>query len=139
MWVNEFPTLKDGVQSPRRCEYFLKKNQEPQRPLSLKVRCVEWSLDDGRLVSCGMDGAVYEWNTQTGKRESESVLKSCGYTGVAFSSDCKTALAVGTDLTLKEIQDCQVGGGNAPESPPDQAEGPRLRERWSRDPDIYTV
>ncbi|XP_076604319.1 cilia and flagella associated protein 57 [Chaetodon auriga] len=73
-----------------------------------KVRGIEWSLDDSRLVSCGMDGAVYEWSTQTGKRESESVLKSCSYTGVAFSSDCKTILAVGTDLTLKEIQDCQV-------------------------------
>ncbi|XP_071351144.1 cilia- and flagella-associated protein 57 isoform X2 [Trachinotus anak] len=73
-----------------------------------KVRGIEWSLDDSRLVSCGTDGAVYEWNTQTGKRESESVLKSCSYTDVAFSSDCKTLLAVGTDLTLKEIQDCQV-------------------------------
>ncbi|XP_049894725.1 cilia- and flagella-associated protein 57 isoform X1 [Epinephelus moara] len=73
-----------------------------------KVRGIKWSLDDSRLVSCGMDGAVYEWNTQTGKRESESVLKSCGYTDVAFSSDCKTILTVGTDLTLKEIQDCQV-------------------------------
>ncbi|KAK1901361.1 Cilia- and flagella-associated protein 57 [Dissostichus eleginoides] len=73
-----------------------------------KVRGIEWSLDDGRLVSCGMDGAVYEWNAQTGKRESESVLKSCSYTDVSFSSDGKTILAVGTDLTLKEIQDCQV-------------------------------
>uniref|UniRef100_A0A3Q1ITP4 EML-like second beta-propeller domain-containing protein n=1 Tax=Anabas testudineus TaxID=64144 RepID=A0A3Q1ITP4_ANATE len=73
-----------------------------------KVRGIEWSLDDSRLVSCGMDGAVYEWNTKTGKRESESVLQSCSYTGVAFSSDCKTILAVGTDLTLKEIQDCQI-------------------------------
>ncbi|KAF3855712.1 hypothetical protein F7725_016435 [Dissostichus mawsoni] len=73
-----------------------------------KVRGIEWSLDDGRLVSCGMDGAVYEWNAQSGKRESESVLKSCSYTDVSFSSDGKTILAVGTDLTLKEIQDCQV-------------------------------
>lgn len=55
-----------------------------------------------------MDGAVYEWNTQTGKRVSECVLKSCSYTGVAFTSDCKTILAVGTDMSLKEIQDCQV-------------------------------
>uniref|UniRef100_A0A3Q1GAY0 Cilia and flagella associated protein 57 n=1 Tax=Acanthochromis polyacanthus TaxID=80966 RepID=A0A3Q1GAY0_9TELE len=81
-----------------------------------KVRGIEWSLDDSRLVSCGMGGAVYEWNTQTGKRVSESVLKSCSYTGVAFSSDCKTILAVGTDLTLKEIQDCQV----LREVPPDE-------------------
>ncbi|KAM4741198.1 cilia- and flagella-associated protein 57 [Anableps anableps] len=73
-----------------------------------KVQTIEWSLDDSRLVSCGTDGAVYEWNIQTGKRESESVLKSCSYTGAAFSSDYKTILAVGTDLTLREIQDCQV-------------------------------
>uniref|UniRef100_A0A665U2J0 Cilia and flagella associated protein 57 n=1 Tax=Echeneis naucrates TaxID=173247 RepID=A0A665U2J0_ECHNA len=73
-----------------------------------KVRSIKWSQDDSWLVSCGMDGAVYEWNTQTGKRESENVLKTCSYTGVAYSSDCKTILAVGTDLTLKEIQDCQV-------------------------------
>ncbi|XP_029007881.1 cilia- and flagella-associated protein 57 [Betta splendens] len=73
-----------------------------------KIRGLDWSLDDSRLVSCGMDGAVYEWNTQTGKRESESVLQSCSYTGVAYSSECKTILAVGSDLSLKEIQDCQV-------------------------------
>uniref|UniRef100_A0A3P8WGP1 Cilia and flagella associated protein 57 n=1 Tax=Cynoglossus semilaevis TaxID=244447 RepID=A0A3P8WGP1_CYNSE len=69
---------------------------------------IKWSVDDRRLVSCGMDGAVYEWNTQSGKRESESVLKSCSYTDVAFSSDCTTTLAVGSDLTLKEIQEYQV-------------------------------
>ena len=79
----------------------------------LQVQGIEWSLDDGRLVSCGMDGAVYEWNAQTGKRESESVLKSCSYTDVSFSSDGKTILAVGTDLTLKEIQDCQVSKNTA--------------------------
>ncbi|XP_011473927.1 cilia- and flagella-associated protein 57 [Oryzias latipes] len=73
-----------------------------------KVRSIEWSVDDSRLVSCGMDGAVYEWNTQTGKRESESVLESCSFTGVAFSLDYKSALAVGSDLTLKEVQDGQV-------------------------------
>lgn len=73
-----------------------------------QVRGVEWSPDDGRLVSCGLDGAVYEWSTQTGKRVSECVLKSCSYTDVVFSSDCKTILAVGSDTTLKEIQDCQV-------------------------------
>ncbi|XP_061578787.1 cilia- and flagella-associated protein 57 [Cololabis saira] len=75
---------------------------------SRKVLGLEWGLDDRRLVSCGMDGAVYEWNMETGKRESVSILKSCSYTGAAFSSNYKTILAVGTDFSLKEIQDCQV-------------------------------
>ncbi|KAM9501173.1 cilia- and flagella-associated protein 57 [Clarias gariepinus] len=73
-----------------------------------KVRSVVWSADDGRLVSCGMDGAVYEWNALRGGRESESVLKSCSYSSVALSVDARSILAVGNDFTLKEIQDCQV-------------------------------
>lgn len=81
-------------------------------PSVLQIRSIEWSHDDSRLVSCGMDGAVYEWNTHTGKRQSESILKSCSYTGVAFSSCYKTILAVGTDSTLKEIQDSQVWSHN---------------------------
>ncbi|XP_036452639.1 cilia- and flagella-associated protein 57 [Colossoma macropomum] len=73
-----------------------------------KVRSIAWSADDSRLVSCGMDGAVYEWNTLSGKRESESVLKSCSYTGVVLSPETKSIFAVGSDCTLKEIHDCQI-------------------------------
>ncbi|XP_072543115.1 cilia- and flagella-associated protein 57 isoform X2 [Salminus brasiliensis] len=73
-----------------------------------KVRSIAWSADDSRLVSCGMDGAVYEWNALNGKRESESVLKSCSYAGVTLSPDNKTIFAVGSDCTVKEIQDCQI-------------------------------
>ncbi|XP_077064460.1 cilia and flagella associated protein 57 [Siphateles boraxobius] len=73
-----------------------------------KVRAIAFSADDSRLVSCGMDGAVYEWNTFSGTRESDSVLKTCSYTGVTISPDAKTFFAVGTDCTLKEIQDCQI-------------------------------
>lgn len=80
--------------------------------LAQQVRSVVWSTDDSRLVSCGMDGAVYEWNALSGQRESESVLKSCSYTGVALSLDTRSILAVGNDCTLKEIQDCQASPEN---------------------------
>ncbi|KAM9326708.1 cilia- and flagella-associated protein 57 [Gastrophryne carolinensis] len=73
-----------------------------------KVRSVAWSADDSKLVSCGLDGAVYEWNTLTGKRESECVLKSCSYGCVALLPDSKTIFAVGSDQTLKEISDSQI-------------------------------
>ncbi|XP_044157486.1 cilia- and flagella-associated protein 57 [Bufo gargarizans] len=73
-----------------------------------KVRSVAWSTDDSKLVSCGLDGAVYEWNSLTGKRESECVLKSCNYSCVALSPDSKTIFAVGSDQTLKEISDSQI-------------------------------
>nr|XP_033772064.1 cilia- and flagella-associated protein 57 isoform X1 [Geotrypetes seraphini]XP_033772065.1 cilia- and flagella-associated protein 57 isoform X1 [Geotrypetes seraphini] len=73
-----------------------------------KVRSVAWSADDSRLVSCGLDGAVYEWNSLSGKRESECVLKTCSYSSVAISADAKTIFAVGSDKTLKEICDSQI-------------------------------
>ncbi|KAJ8263115.1 hypothetical protein COCON_G00155720 [Conger conger] len=73
-----------------------------------KVRSIVWSDDDSRLVSCGMDGAVYEWNSLTSKRESECVLKTCMYTSIAVSPDAKIVFAVGTDCTLKEIQDHHI-------------------------------
>lgn len=73
-----------------------------------QVRSLVWSGDDSRLVSCGMDGAVYEWNALSGQRESESVVKSCSYTSVALSPSTRKILAVANDYTLKEIHDCQV-------------------------------
>ncbi|KAM4640524.1 cilia- and flagella-associated protein 57 [Discoglossus pictus] len=73
-----------------------------------KVRSIAWSADDSKLVSCGLDGAVYEWNTLLGKREAECVLKSCSYNCVVMSPDAKVVFAVGSDQTLKEIGDSQI-------------------------------
>ena len=67
------------------------------------MRSLAWSPDDSRLISCSMDGAVYEWNVLTGKREKECVLKNCAYTSVALSPDLKSTFAVGSDQTLKEL------------------------------------
>jgi len=74
-----------------------------------KVKGLVWSVDDMRIATCGVDGAVYEWEVLTGRRVTENVLKSCSYTGVALSPDAKTTFAVGSDHTLKEISDSQVG------------------------------
>ncbi|XP_048457939.1 cilia- and flagella-associated protein 57 isoform X3 [Rhincodon typus] len=73
-----------------------------------KIRAIVWNSDDSKLISCGMDGAVYEWNTLTGKRELECVLKSCSYTDLCITPDSKTIFAVGSDRTLKEITDSQI-------------------------------
>jgi hypothetical protein len=55
-----------------------------------------------------MDGAVYEWETATGKRVGESVLKSCSYTSVTVTPDGKNIFAVGSDKTIKEVVDSGV-------------------------------
>ncbi|KAF6344214.1 cilia and flagella associated protein 57 [Rhinolophus ferrumequinum] len=73
-----------------------------------KIRSIAWNADDSKLVSCGTDGAVYEWNLSSGKRETECVLKSCSYNCVTISPDSKIIFAVGSDCTLKEIADSSV-------------------------------
>ncbi len=73
-----------------------------------KVKQVLWSSDDAKLVSCGMDGAVYEWDTATGRRTGEYVLKNCSYTSVGLSGDGRNIFAVGSDRKLKEISDSQI-------------------------------
>ena len=55
-----------------------------------KVRQVLWNNEDTKLISCGMDGAVYEWDIVSGKRTGEYVLKNCSYTSVGLSADGTT-------------------------------------------------
>lgn len=74
----------------------------------LQIRSLVWNSDDSKLISAGTDGAVYEWNLSTGKRETECVLKSCSYNSVSVSPDGKVIFAVGSDQTLKEIADSLV-------------------------------
>ncbi|XP_003462565.1 cilia- and flagella-associated protein 57 [Cavia porcellus] len=73
-----------------------------------KIRSVVWNADDSKLISAGTDGAVYEWNLSSGKRETECVLKSCNYNCVSISPDGKIIFAVGSDQTLKEIADSSI-------------------------------
>ncbi len=40
-----------------------------------KVRSLAWLPDDTKLVSAGVDGAVYEWRLKDFKRSKENVLK----------------------------------------------------------------
>ncbi len=51
---------------------------------------------------------MYEWDSITGKRTGEYVLKNCSYTGVGLSLDGKNIFAVGSDQKLKEITDSQA-------------------------------
>ena len=75
-----------------------------------KIRSIFWTSDDTKIVSAGMDGAVYEWRIKEFKRDGErdNVLKSCQYTSVVASTDARSIFAVGSDKKLKEITDSQT-------------------------------
>ncbi len=67
----------------------------PPASPAAQVRALFWSPDDTRLISAGMDGAVYEWRLKDFKRDKENVLKGCNYSSVLATSDCKTLYAAG--------------------------------------------
>lgn len=70
---------------------------------SQKVRCLSWSPDDQILVSCGSDGAIYEWNPVTGQRIHEVVNRQVDYTSVTISAQ-KKIWACSTDGQIREIK-----------------------------------
>ena len=72
-----------------------------------KVRSLHWVHDDSKLVSAGVDGAVYEWTLKDFKREKENVFKGCNYTCVVSTPDARSILAVSSDCKLKEFDDAQ--------------------------------
>ena len=72
-----------------------------------------WSPDDSKLISAGMDGAVYEWRLKDLKRDKEHVLKGCAYASVLATPDCKLLYATGTDKKIKEFEDSTVRGRRA--------------------------
>ena len=43
------------------------------------MKSLVWSPDDLKLVSVGVDGAVYEWSMTDFKRSQESVTKGVAY------------------------------------------------------------
>jgi len=90
---------------------------------TMPVRSLYFSLDDTRIVSCGLDGAVYERRISTGSggsgahvastlsssstRTHELVQKGCKFSSALCTEDDKI-YAVGDDRQLKEIVDKNI-------------------------------
>ncbi|KAL0901492.1 hypothetical protein ABMA27_006736 [Loxostege sticticalis] len=68
-----------------------------------RVTCLAWSSNDLTLVSCGTEGAVYEWSMSTGQRVGEVILKTNQFNACAVNSIGKTTYGVGSDGEIKEI------------------------------------
>ncbi|XP_028156155.1 cilia- and flagella-associated protein 57 [Ostrinia furnacalis] len=68
-----------------------------------RVTCLAWSTNDLTLVSCGTEGAVYEWSMSTGQRVGEVILKTNQFNACAVNSIGKTTYGIGSDGEIKEI------------------------------------
>ena len=68
-----------------------------------QIRGLQWSPDDRTLISCGLDGGVYEWLIDEGKRNGECVTKGHHYSSLLYTPDLKNILVVAADSSIKEI------------------------------------
>lgn len=66
---------------------------------------MKWSEDDRRLMSCGSDGSVYEWNALTGAIESENVQNYHTYIAAMFLPNTGSILTVDSNMTFNEFRD----------------------------------
>lgn len=67
-----------------------------------------WSSDDEFIVSCGNDGAVYEWELSTGTRTNECIQKGTEYRSVALTKDIVSTYAVTDTGVLREISKSDI-------------------------------
>lgn len=74
---------------------------------SQKVRSLSWSPNDSSLVSCGSDGAIYQWDPVTGQRKNEVVNRGVDYTSIAIDNNEKI-WAASTDGQIREIKGGEI-------------------------------
>lgn len=72
------------------------------------MTALKWTLEDKKLVSCGSDGAIYEWDIITGKKMNEIITHGVSYWDCSVTSDGKFIYVVGDDGFLKEINGSRV-------------------------------
>eukprot|EP00282_Hemiselmis_andersenii_P016281 CAMPEP_0114178544 /NCGR_PEP_ID=MMETSP0043_2-20121206/38603_1 /TAXON_ID=464988 /ORGANISM="Hemiselmis andersenii, Strain CCMP644" /LENGTH=568 /DNA_ID=CAMNT_0001276969 /DNA_START=30 /DNA_END=1733 /DNA_ORIENTATION=- len=67
------------------------------------VKSVCWSMDDFKLVSAGIDGAVYEWSLQGFTRTEENVTRNVHYSCVVYNEASTAVIACGDDHKVTEF------------------------------------
>ena len=82
-------------------DFFTCEKLQDLRGHNGRVLSLHWSPDDAHLVSCGVDGAVYEWDVLDGKRNNELVYKGTSFAAVACGSE--SIYACGSDHRLREV------------------------------------
>lgn len=67
-----------------------------------------WAPNDMKLVTCGKDGAIYEFNTRTGERDMDIVHSKTIYMDLAISNDTNQIFPAAQDGRFKEINNQSV-------------------------------
>ncbi|XP_072157636.1 cilia- and flagella-associated protein 57 [Bemisia tabaci] len=72
------------------------------------IKSMVWTKDDGNMFSCGLDGAMYQWDTFRGKRVGDVASKSCQYSDVAVTAEGKIVYVIGNEGVISQIENSVV-------------------------------
>lgn len=67
-----------------------------------------WASNDMKLVTCGEDGAIYEFNTRSGERDMDIVHPKTIYMDLALSNDTNQIFPAAQDGRFREIYNQSV-------------------------------
>jgi WD40 repeat protein len=73
-----------------------------------RIRSLNWSWEDNILVSCGIDGAIYQWSSRALRRETEFVIKAVNFTCAQMTIDAKTIFTASADKFIRQISGSQL-------------------------------
>jgi hypothetical protein len=59
-------------------------------------------------VSCGAEGAIYEWDLVSGTRVAEIITKGCIFNSVTATTDGKTSFGTDSDGRIMEVSESMV-------------------------------
>ncbi|EQC33951.1 hypothetical protein SDRG_08631 [Saprolegnia diclina VS20] len=69
-----------------------------------QVNAIVWKHGDRKLVSCGSDGSIFQWDVRNAVKVGDGhTHPRCNYSDIALAADSALLYASGTDGTLKEI------------------------------------
>lgn len=69
---------------------------------------MRWTIDNKRLLSCGSDGYILNWDLIKCELLEEVYTPGVSYLDIAISQDGKFVYAVGNDGLIKEIVEGNV-------------------------------
>ncbi|XP_031833358.1 testes of unusual size [Nomia melanderi] len=73
-----------------------------------RVKALLWSRTDTKLLTLGSEGAIYQWDINTGARTAEVILKNSSLHDIALSADEQVAYCIGDDSFVREIKENAV-------------------------------
>ncbi|XP_050525213.1 cilia- and flagella-associated protein 57-like isoform X2 [Daktulosphaira vitifoliae] len=75
---------------------------------SQKITRIVWDINDFKLLTCGEDGGIYEFNTKTGERDMDIVHPNTIYMDLAISKDTSTIYPASQDGRFIEIHNQSI-------------------------------